>query len=75
LIERIEGDPSFRMAERVSPQKVGQVRAKGAPPSAVARRATLDEPSEVKKMPPCEQWLNSEAAADGRSIQSILISI
>jgi hypothetical protein len=36
MIEAVGCDPLFRMAERVSPRKVGQVRAKGAPPSAVA---------------------------------------
>jgi hypothetical protein len=49
MIETIGFNPLFRMAERVSPRKVGQVRAD-------ARRlrrsplATLDEPCVVKKM-------------------------
>jgi hypothetical protein len=44
----VEEDPSFRMAERFSASQTCQGRAKGAPPSAVARRAILDKSATLK---------------------------
>ncbi|HEY4924147.1 MAG TPA: hypothetical protein VII20_06990, partial [Roseiarcus sp.] len=71
--ETVECDPSFRMAERVSPLRPLSMMAFRPPPkAATASRSSLTKVSAVKELPPCEQWLNSEASWRDKPVEAVV---
>ena len=71
--ETVECDPSFRMAERVSPLRPLSMMAFRPPPkAATASRSSLTKVSAVKELPPCEQWLNSEVSWRDDPVEAVV---